>query len=72
VIPHVGGAFDCIHFAMATTNSPWVETFMPAPGGPDVVCKRFEEDNHITRGPEGIYARASDRPGLGWDIEVVS
>ncbi|HLX42038.1 MAG TPA: enolase C-terminal domain-like protein [Bryobacteraceae bacterium] len=72
VIPHVGGGFDCIHFAMATTNSPWVETFMPAPGGPDIIYKRFEEDNHITRGPEGIYARASDRPGLGWDIEVAS
>jgi hypothetical protein len=30
----------------------------------------YEEDNMITRGPEGIYARPSDRPGLGWDIEV--
>ena len=72
VIPHVGGTFDCIQFAYATVNSPWVETFMPPPGGPDEVYKRFEEDNHITRGPEGIYARPSDRPGLGWDIEVVS
>ena len=71
VIPHVGGVQDCIHFAMATVNSPWVETFMPPPGGPDEVYKRFEEDNHITRGPEGIYARASDRPGFGWEIEVV-
>jgi len=72
VIPHVGGTFDCIHFAYATVNSPWVETFMPPPGGPDEVYKRFEEDNQITRGPEGIYARPSDRPGLGWDIQVVS
>ncbi len=71
VIPHVGGASDCIHFAMATPNSPWVETFMPPPGGPDEVYKRFEEDNQITRGPEGIYARPSDRPGFGWEIEVV-
>ncbi len=70
VIPHVGGAFDCIHFAMATPNSPWVEMFMPAPGGPDEVYKRFEDDNHITRGPEGIYARPSEGPGFGWDVEV--
>ena len=70
VIPHGGGAFDSIHFILATPNSPWAEMFMPAPGGPDVIYKRFEEDNHITRGPEGIYARPSDRPGLGWDIEV--
>jgi L-rhamnonate dehydratase len=70
VIPHVGGTFDCIHFAYATVNSPWVETFLPPPGGPDEVYKRFEEDNQLTRGPEGIYARPSDRPGLGWEIEV--
>jgi L-rhamnonate dehydratase len=72
VIPHGGGAFDSIHFILATPNSPWAETFMPAPGGPDEVYRRFEEDNHITRGPEGIYARPSDSPGLGWDIEVVA
>ena len=70
VIPHGGGAFDSIHFILATPNSPWAETFMPAPGGPEEVYKRFEEDFHISRGPEGIYARPSDRPGLGWDIEV--
>ena len=71
VIPHVGGAFDCVHFVCATPNSPWAETFLPAPGGPDEIYKRFEEDNHITRGPEGIYTHPSDRPGFGWDIEVV-
>ena len=72
MIPHGGGAFDSIHFILATPNSPWAETFMPAPGGPSEVYERFEEDYHITRGPEGIYARPSDRPGLGWDIiEVV-
>ena len=69
--PARGGAFDCIHFILATTNSPWAEMFMPPPGGPDEVYKRFEEENHMTRGPEGIYARPSDRPGLGWDIEVL-
>ena len=70
VIPHGGGAFDSIHFIYATTNSPWAETFMPPPGGPAEVYQRFEADNNITRGPEGIYVRPSDRPGLGWDIEV--
>ncbi|HYW43300.1 MAG TPA: enolase C-terminal domain-like protein [Bryobacteraceae bacterium] len=70
VIPHGGGDFEPIHFIMATTNSPWAELFLPAPGGPDEVYRRWEEDNHITRGPEGIYARPSDRPGLGWDVEI--
>jgi L-rhamnonate dehydratase len=70
VIPHGGGSSDTIHFIMATPNSPWAELFMPPPGGPREVYQRFEEDNQITRGPEGIYARPSERPGLGWDIEV--
>jgi len=72
VIPHGGGAFDSVHFIMATTNSPWAETFMPAPGGPDEVYKRFEEDYQVTRGPEGIYVRPSETPGLGWDIEATA
>ena len=70
VIPHTGGTFDCIHFVMATPNAPWAELFMPPPGGPKEVYRRYEEDNQITRGPEGVYARPSDRPGFGWDIEV--
>ena len=70
VIPHTGGTFDCIHFVMATPNAPWAELFLPPPGGPKEVYRRFEEDNQITRGPEGVYARPSDRPGFGWDIEV--
>ena len=70
VIPHGGGSFDGVHFIMATTNSPWAELFLPAPGGPAEVYRRFEEDHHITRGPEGIYTRPSERPGFGWDIEV--
>jgi hypothetical protein len=45
--------------------------FMPAPGGPPEVYRRFEEDNQITRGPEGIYMRPSERPGFGWEIEAV-
>ena len=70
VIPHGGGSRDCVHFIMATTNSPWAELFMPAPGGPPEGYQRYEEDNHITRGPEGIYVRPSEQPGFGWDFEV--
>jgi L-rhamnonate dehydratase len=70
VIPHGGGSFDCVHFIMATPNSPWAELFIPPPGGPSEVYSRFEEDNHVTRGPEGIYVRPSERPGFGWDIEA--
>ena len=72
IIPHGGGEFEPSHFVMATTNSPWAELFMPAPGGPPEVYQRFEEDHNITRGPEGIYKRPSDLPGLGWDVEVVA
>jgi L-rhamnonate dehydratase len=71
VIPHGGGARDSVHFIMATTNSPWAEMFMPAPGGPPEVYKRYEEDNMLTRGPEGIYTRPSELPGFGWDFEPV-
>ncbi len=70
VIPHGGGARDSVHFIMATPNSPWAEMFMPAPGGPPEVYRRYEEDNQLTRGPEGIYTRPSDKPGFGWDFEV--
>ena len=70
VIPHAGGVQDCVHFTMATVNAPWSEMFMPAPGGPPEVYRRFEEDNQVTRGPEGIYMRPSERPGFGWEIEV--
>jgi L-rhamnonate dehydratase len=68
VIPHGGGSRDSVHWIMATPNSPWVEMFMPAPGGPPEVYKQYEEENMLTRGPEGIYSRPSDRPGFGWDI----
>ncbi len=72
VIPHAGGTTDCVHFIMATTNAPWAEMFMPPPGGPKEVYQRWEEDNRITRGPEGIYTRPSDEPGFGWDFEVTN
>lgn len=71
VIPHGGGtAQDGLHFIMATTNSPWAEMFLPAPGGPPEVYRRFEEDYGVTRGPEGIYAAPPERPGFGWDFEA--
>ncbi len=70
VIPHVGGTADCTHFLMATVNCPWAELFLPQPGGPPEVYQRFEEELNITRGPEGIYVRPSDKPGLGWDFHV--
>lgn len=71
IIPHSGGQRDSVHFIMATTNSPWAELFIPAPGGPPEVYERFEQDYQITRGPEGVYTRPSERPGFGWEIEVV-
>ena len=68
VIPHGGGARDSVHWTFATPNSPWAEMFMPAPGGPKEVYERYEEDNNLTRGPEGVYTRPSDKPGFGWDF----
>jgi L-rhamnonate dehydratase len=68
VIPHGGWQAGAAHFILATTNSPWCEMFMPPPGGPKEVYERFEEENGITRGPEGIYMRPLDRPGFGFDV----
>jgi L-rhamnonate dehydratase len=70
VIPHGGWRGGGPHYIMATPNSPWCEMFLPPPGGPDEVYQRFEEENNISRGPEGIYMRPSDRPGFGWDLVV--
>jgi L-rhamnonate dehydratase len=70
VIPHGGWRGGCPHYILATTNSPWCEMFMPPPGGPPEVYRQFEEENNITRGPEGIYMRPSDRPGFGWESIV--
>ncbi len=71
VIPHGGGQRDAVHFIYSTANSPWAEMFMPAPGGPDVVYERYEEDNSLTRGPEGIYTVPSNEPGFGWQVQPV-
>ena len=70
VIPHAGWQGGAAHFILATTNSPWCEMFMPPPGGPKEVYERFAEENNVTRGPEGVYMRPSDRPGFGWELET--
>ena len=70
VIPHGGWSRGAPHYILATTNCPWCEMFMPPPGGPPEVYQAFEEENNITRGPEGIYMRPSDRPGFGWELIV--
>ena len=70
VIPHAGWSHGCAHYILATTNSPWCEMFMPPPGGPPEVYRQFEEENNITRGPEGISMRPPDRPGFGWELVV--
>jgi L-rhamnonate dehydratase len=62
VVPHGGGARDSIHFTMATVNSPYAEMYSP----PDT--NEFLDTNLITKGPEGVYTRASDKPGLGIDF----
>lgn len=70
VIPHGGWRGGCPHFILASANSPWCEMFLPAPGGPPEVYRLFEEENQVTRGPEGIYIRPPDRPGFGWELAV--
>jgi L-rhamnonate dehydratase len=70
VILHGGWRGGGPHYILSTPNSHWCEMFMPPPGGPPEVYKRFEEENQITRGPEGIYMRPSDRPGFGLDVVV--
>jgi L-rhamnonate dehydratase len=72
VIPHGGGLNGAIHWTMANVNAPWSELFLPAPGGPKEVYSLFEEIYNISRGPEGIYMRPPDRPGWGWDFEIVA
>ena len=72
VIPHAGGLNEAAHWILATPNAPWAELFLPPPGGPPEVYQIHEEQYGISRGPEGIYMRPSDRPGFGLDIEVTS
>ncbi len=69
VIPHGGWRGGAAHFVFANENTPWCEMFIPWPGGPDEVYKRFEEENQITRGPEGVYMRPLELPGFGFDLK---
>lgn len=68
VIPHGGWRGGSTHFVFANANTPWCEMFLPWPGGPKEVYDRFEEEQQITRGPEGIYTRPPERPGFGLDV----
>lgn len=68
VIPHGGWRGGAAHFVFNNENTPWCEMFLPWPGGPKEVYDHFEEENGITRGPEGIYMRPSDRPGFGFQL----
>ncbi|MEZ6058888.1 MAG: enolase C-terminal domain-like protein [Planctomycetaceae bacterium] len=69
VIPHGGWRGGAAHFVLTNDNTPWCEMFLPWPGGPKEVYDRFEEENGITRGQEGIYMRPPDRPGFGFDVK---
>jgi L-rhamnonate dehydratase len=71
VIPHGGWRGGSAHFVYANDNTPWCEMFLPAPGGPKEVYAQFEEEQQITRGPEGIYTRPPDRPGFGFEVKPV-
>lgn len=68
VIPHGGWRDGAAHFVLNNDNTPWCEMFLPWPGGPQEVYDRFEEENGITRGNEGIYMRPPDRPGFGFQV----
>ncbi len=69
VIPHGGWRWGAAHFVFQNDNTPWCEMFLPWPGGPHEVYDRFEEENGVTRGPEGIYMRPPDRPGFGYEVQ---
>lgn len=71
LVPHAGWYGGCQHFIIGSRITPWCEMLMPPPGGPKEVYEGFEAENNITRGPEGIYVRPPDRPGLGWEVDVV-
>ena len=69
VIPHGGWRGGAAHFVFSSENTPWCEMFLPWPGGPKEVYDRFEEENGITRGPDGIYMRPPNRPGFGFELK---
>jgi L-rhamnonate dehydratase len=69
VIPHGGWRGGSAHFVLANENTPWCEMFLPPPGGPKEVYQQFEEEQQITRGPEGIYMQPPNRPGFGLELK---
>jgi L-alanine-DL-glutamate epimerase-like enolase superfamily enzyme len=70
VIPHAGWRGGAADFDFANRNTPWCEMILRWPGGPKEVYERFEEENPITRGPEGIYMRPPERPGFGFELKT--
>ena len=71
VIPHGGGLNGSTPWIPANVTAPWAELFMPPPGGPKSAYQVWEEQYRITRGPDGLYTQALDRPGFGFDLEVI-
>jgi L-rhamnonate dehydratase len=71
VIPHGGGSNGAAQWSISHVNAPWVEMFMPAPGGPKEVYEMYKEDYEITRGPEGLYMHPPRKAGWGLDLQVV-
>lgn len=71
VIPHGGGGNGASHWSISHVNAPWVEMFMPPPGGPKAAYDFFKEEYEITTGPEGLYMHPPRKPGWGLDLEVV-
>ncbi len=69
--PHAGGGPEAIHYLATLPQLTWAETTIPAPGGPEEVYELFAELRSITRGPEGIYLQPPEKPGFGWDFEVL-
>ena len=71
VIPHGGGGNGASHWSISHVNAPWVEMFMPPPGGPKAAYDFFKQEYEITTGPEGLYMHPPRKPGWGVDMEVV-
>ncbi|MDX2020434.1 MAG: enolase C-terminal domain-like protein [Deltaproteobacteria bacterium] len=63
MIMHGGADHGKVHVTMAV-NSPMAEMFGAVP------TKQYEDEHFITRGPEGIYTRPSEKPGFGWNFIV--
>ena len=58
--PAWGRGHGGLHYTLAAPNAPWWEMFMPPPGGPPEVYRRFEEDNG--KSPAALRAFTCVRP----------